>query len=224
MKPLHLLLLCMINFTISFSQECVLYYPATKGAELEYKNYDKKDKLTGVSRQTVKDIRTLPNGMEADVAVKSEDEKGKVLYEDVITVTCKDGVYYINMEDIMDKAALNNAQMEIKSEQIEIPSKLSVGMKLKNSKVSMSMNAGGFSMNFNTLITDRTVAALENTTTPAGTFECYKITYNVVTDAPVKTSTKCAQWYSKNIGLVKSETYAADNSKASSSVLTAIKK
>ncbi|MCB0580266.1 MAG: hypothetical protein KDD10_13265, partial [Phaeodactylibacter sp.] len=52
------------------------------------------------------------------------------------------------------------------------------------------------------------VEAFEAVTTPAGTFECVKITEDVDSKmAFVNTTGKNKSWYAKNIGLVRQEVF-----------------
>ena len=56
-------------------------------------------------------------------------------------------------------------------------------------------------------VTDRKVEALEKITTPAGTFDCMKITSVCFTKMLIKSETEMTDWYAPNVGLVRSETY-----------------
>jgi hypothetical protein len=71
---------------------------------------------------------------------------------------------------------------------------------------------------------NRKVEAVENLTTPAGTFECYKISYDIATKMMVNVKAKATEWYSNGVGMVKSETYSTDGKLIGSNVLTALKK
>ena len=79
-------------------------------------------------------------------------------------------------------------------------------------------------MNMSVSITNRKVEAVENITTPAGTFECYKITYDVATKMMINVKMKATEWYAKNVGMVKSESYTSDGKLAGSTLLTGLKK
>jgi hypothetical protein len=57
-------LFMIAGYSQLFAQDCEPYYPIEKGAVREMANYDKKDKLTGSTVQTVKDITTVGNKTE----------------------------------------------------------------------------------------------------------------------------------------------------------------
>jgi len=73
-------------------------------------------------------------------------------------------------------------------------------------------------------ISNRKVEAVESLTTPAGTFECYKISYDVATKMMVNVKSKGVEWYTAGIGMIKSETYSSDGKLLGSNILTSLKK
>ena len=79
-------------------------------------------------------------------------------------------------------------------------------------------------MNITMNISNRKVDAVESITTPAGTFECYKISYDVAMKMMMNMKSKGVEWYAKGVGLVKNETYSSDGKLLGSNVLTAFKK
>jgi len=73
-------------------------------------------------------------------------------------------------------------------------------------------------------VSNRKVEAVESLTTPAGTFECYKISYDVATKMMINVKTKGVEWFSKGVGMVKSETYDSAGKLLGSNVLASVKK
>ena len=62
-------------------------------------------------------------------------------------------------------------------------------------------------MNMTTTVHNRKVEAVERVTTEAGTFECFKVSYDVMTDAMIDIRTKGIEWIAKDVGAVRTETY-----------------
>ncbi len=80
-------------------------------------------------------------------------------------------------------------------------------------------------MSITIAITNRMVEKRETITTPAGTFDCYKITYDVQTGMGfIKTNTKTAEWYSGKAGSVRTETLDKKGKLMGYSQITSIKK
>ena len=62
-------------------------------------------------------------------------------------------------------------------------------------------------MNMNIKILNRKVEASESVNTLAGTFDCYKITYDMEMKSIINITTKGAEWIAKGVGVVKTEQY-----------------
>ena len=56
-------------------------------------------------------------------------------------------------------------------------------------------------------IKNRKVEKKESITTPAGTFVCYKVTYDMDMKVLMRRSMKTAEWLAPGVGVVKTETY-----------------
>ena len=85
-----------------------------------------------------------------------------------------------------------------------LPSELKVGQSVPDGKINIKVKSVGASF----LITDRKVVAIEDVTTPAGTFKGYKMEEVQTNKVLVSTkSFRIVTWYAKNIGCVKQEVY-----------------
>jgi hypothetical protein len=209
------------------AQDCDFYYPETKGAELVYKNFDKKGKLTGTSTQQVTEYTKTANGATATILVKTTDDKGKNPTEGELHVKCEGGIFYFDMQGFLNQPMKGGEGMEITMEHdnLQMPSKLKAGDKLKDGWIKMTMGAGGMViMTMEITVTDRIVEKVETITTEAGTFECYKINQTVISKVPMKIESKSSQWLTKGTGVIKNESYSSDGSILSSMVLSQIKK
>jgi len=197
--------------SILFSQECVFYSPVEKGAVLTYSNFDKKDKLTGTTTQTVIDnyneegaqvikLRNEYQGVDMDSAFVRE-----------LKMKCKDGKYYMDMESYIGESTLtpySNMETTIEVDNMTIPAKLKAGEMLDNGGVTVTISNNGMKiMKISVIVSNRKVEAQENITTQAGTFECYKISYDISTKMLITIKASNVEWYAKNVGVVRSESY-----------------
>jgi hypothetical protein len=210
------------------AQDCPMYYPDIKGAQLEYKQYDKKGGLTGSSIQKIIDTKKAAGTSEVQIAAESFDAKGKSLGTTQLSARCEGGIYFIDMKNLMGQQSMDaykDMEMKMEGGSLEMPSSMKAGDLLKNGDMKISFSSGGMTiMNMNFSVTNRKVEAVENLTTPAGTFECFKISFDVATKMMVNVKTKGVEWYAKGVGLVKNETYSTDGKLMASNVLTSIKK
>jgi len=227
MRKIFAIFVMILTLVFSmFSQDCSFYYPKTKGATLEYKSYDKKNGLTGMTRHRVKDITQSGNTVSATIAVESFDKKEKLLGTNEFTVKCEGGIYYIDMKNYMNSEALaayEDMDISIESDNLEMPSSLKVGDKLNDGSLLITVSSSGMKlMTMTTNITNRKVDAKEKITTDAGTFDCYKISYDISTKMMMSMNFSATEWYAKDVGMVKSESYSK-GSLSGSTILTAIK-
>ena len=105
----------------------------------------------------------------------------------------------------------------------EIPSQLAVGMILNSVRINFNFtpNVVGFSSATTTVnLLNRTVQIREKISTPAGTYNCWKITE----DCEIKTNTitkqKITRWVSNDFGVVKVEIRDTSGNLLESEVLT----
>ena len=72
-------------------------------------------------------------------------------------------------------------------------------------------------------ISDRMIAARERLETPAGAFDCLKITYNILSQIGfVKVNMSATEWYSPEYGTIRSETYNKKGKLVSYMVLNSV--
>jgi hypothetical protein len=223
--------LTFLLFTSYFmsAQDCTFYYPDAEGAKVEITHYDNKDKITGKSEQEVITIEKAGNNVKAIIKNKYFDKKDEFIFENEMEVSCKDGVFYIEMNNYLNEQALagfKDMEMEIKGDNLQFPPDMKVGDMLDEGMVTISFNSPAMSMmNMSTAIKNRKVEAIENITTPAGTFKCFKISYDIETETFMKKITsKALQWFSENVGMVRTESYDQNGKPEGYSVLTGIQK
>jgi hypothetical protein len=209
------------------AQECEPYYIAEKGAVREMASYDKKDKLTGTSIQTVKDIKTTGNKTEYIIGTVSKDEKGKEVSSGDLYMSCEDGIFKMDMKNFLDDETLKSFEgMEVTMDatDLDYPQVLTAGQTLKDGNISVKVSSQGMTiMNMTVRIYDRKVEAVEDITTPAGTFTCYKMSSTIETKTMFSVVAKSVDWVARKIGPVRSETYDKDGKLASYMVLISMK-
>jgi hypothetical protein len=219
---------CGFVYAGILAQDCPMYYPDIENAQLEYKQYDKKGGLTGSSIQKITGIKKTAGSTEVTVKSESFDAKGKSLGSAELKTRCEGGVYYIDMKNFMNQESMEaykDMEMKMEGGSLEMPGTMKAGDLLKSGDMKMSFSSGGMTiMNITMNISNRKVEAVENLTTPAGTFECYKISSDVAMKMMVNMKVKSVEWYAKGVGMVKSESYNTDGKLQGSNVLTSLKK
>lgn len=210
-----------------FSQECQPYFVIEKGAVREMASYDKKDKLTGTTVQTVKEIKTIGSKTEWTINAVSKDAKGKDVSSGDLTMSCEDGIFKMDMKNFIDEETMKGFEgMEVTMDatDLDYPGELAPGQTLKDGNITVKVSSQGMPvMTMIVRIFNRKVEAIEDVTTPAGTFSCYKMTSSIETKTMFSMTVNSTDWIAKKIGTVRSETFDKNGNLTGYSVLTAVK-
>ena len=214
----HLVILLIITSYTLQSQDCTPYFPMKEGAGFEITNYNPKGKVMGRAEHTILSRGESDNGLNVNVSSKIFDKKDEELTSISYEARCVDGVFEIMMSNIsaesMSGAGINTT---IDGDFLDFPSNPSPGQKLRNGEITIDIND---MLTMTTSVSDRKVEKLEEITTPAGTFNCVKITYNVSTKMVMNIHGSGADWYAEGVGMIRSETYNKSGKMMSYSELT----
>jgi hypothetical protein len=229
MKKLYSILFALFACTLGnvFAQ-CNEFYQIDNGSAWEMETYNAKGKLSAVNKQKVTAYSKNGSGFAATINSAIYNEKGKEQMKGDLEMKCENGVVYIDMRNFIPEEQMKNMgnyEMKVESENLEIPSSLSVGQTLKDGSVTLTATNSPLPMNMNVMITERKVVAKESITTPAGTFDTYKITSKATFKNKFGVSMTFefsnVEWLAPKVGVVKTESYNAKNGKLNGySILT----
>ena len=221
MKSIITILLSVVFVSTCFSQNtCSMYYPFTEGAEFQITSYNKKGKAESVIDYSITDV----SGNTATINTKISDKKGKELTTTNYDVTCENNVISIDFKSLMNPDLLKqykDMDVEFEGTNIELPNDLQIGKTLKDANMTMTMKMGGMNMKMHMNLVDRKVEGKESVTTPAGTFDCYVITYTTEMKMGLNSKFKNKEWIAEGVGMVKSENYNKNGKLIGYSELTA---
>lgn len=213
MKKIVFFTLILFGMTALKAQE--IFFPTEEGKVLVYKRYDKKGKEAETMKYTIKNILVEGDNMEITYLIESMDSKKEVGLSEEITLIKKGNVMYFDMGNFINKAVFqeggkesSDSQIEIKGNSMEIPVDPKPGTSLPDANVEMAMKMGFINLKLSTNIINRRVEAIEDIAVPAGSFQCFKLTGDIIaTVMGKKANSSTAEWYAKGVGVVKSETY-----------------
>lgn len=210
------ILLLTMSFTESLqdggSDMCKAYIPLEKGTVLEYKDYDKKDKLNSTQLITIKDVVETANSVKVDVHSEIRGKKEDDKYESEYSYSCEDGVFKMNMEAFVNPEmteSFKDMEIKIEQENLTFPADMEVGQSLPDAHMTMEvLNNGIKMMTMNFDIINRKVEVLETMETEAGSFECLKMSFTTISKMGfVTTEIGVIEWIAPNVGVVRSENY-----------------
>jgi hypothetical protein len=216
---------CLFTFALS-AQDCSGYYYLQNNKTIELSIKNKRGKDDGKVIYTISDVKK--NGGATTASVKSEvfDKKGKSIAKSAAAVKCRNGSIMMDIKMFIPSQQgqqVDPASAKIDDVYIEYPGNMKVGDVLNDGRMSGDVKMqGGMEAKMEMEITNRKVEAKESVTTPAGTWQCFKITYNSkfttrIAGIGIPIKMEITEWYAPGFGLVKSE------SKYGSTEITAIR-
>lgn len=224
MKKISALIVFLLILGYLHSQDCKGYFPLKKGTFLESRSYDAKDKLTGIGRQTILDLVSTGSSLSIKVNSEQLDEKEKVLGNTELTMRCEEGVFYMDMNSFVDpksKESFKDGEIAVEGVDLSFPSVMQVGQTLPDGDITFRLTTSAIPMTLLSVkIVNRKVEGIENITTAAGTFECFKVSYDVELKALMKISSRAIQWVAKDVGAVRTESYNKSGKLTGYTVLT----
>ena len=211
MKKNYVLSLLGILFMTGqgWGQDCTFFYPIDKGTVVELQNFDAKGKPAGSTRQEIVDKQVTDGEVSLKISNTFFDKKGKEVMTSDLSMECRNGVFTFDMDQYLNQemlAGLKDMDFTIEGKNLEFPSTMNVGEQLKDGKIELVVKDMPL-MNMTTTIYNRKVEAIEDVTTKAGTFKCYKISYDILTDAMIDIKSSAIEWIARDVGPVRTETY-----------------
>jgi len=210
------------------AQSCDYYFPLKQGKGFVMQHYDPKGKPEGTSDSKVLTVSTEGTVTTANIQAVTYDKKQKETGVAVYSLKCDGANIYIDIKSLIDpQTLLAYKDMEVKTEasDLEMPSALSVGATLKDASLKMTVSSQGMNIAEVTMkILNRKIVAKESITVAAGTYEAYKITYDMEMNTKammmnMKHNRKIVEYFAVGVGVVKNEVIDEKGKTESSSQL-----
>jgi len=218
----------------SFSQDCSGYWYLTNNAEVQMTIFDQKGKQSGIQTWTVTEVKKDGKSFTSVLKSSMKDEKGKQIAESTGAYKCTDGILQADIKMSLPQEqmqAYKPTEAKLDAVYIDYPYNMSTGQSLADATFNMDMTMGNGGMPAKLLFneTNRKVEAKETITTPAGTWEAYKITYDglfkvQVSGIGIPVNMVVNEWFVPGFGVVKTESYNKKGKLMGSTLLTSIKK
>jgi hypothetical protein len=234
MKSFVFIIVLFLSATILQAQDCKGFYYLNNG-EIQITSYDKKSDETGKLTYTMTGAANAGATASANFTTELVNKKGKTLSKGSGIFKCDGGTLYVDAKTALSQeqlAAYKDMEIKASDTYIEYPSSLETGQTLKEVNFSMEVyNKGSL---FSTLTFEeinRKVDGKETFTTHAGSWDCWKISYEVkfkVSVPPmnmgVPVTMECTEWFAPGFGVVKTETYNKEGKMIGFSQITSVKK
>lgn len=220
---------------VAKAQQCAGYYYLAENAKIVMTNYDRKDKISSTVTYNISDVAKDGAVLTASFSSEVVDDKGKTMGGGAGKFKCSGDKIYVDASVAMPSGQMEAYKnMEIKADEvfIEYPSAMSVGQDLPDADFKMVVsNKGAVFSTITFKQVNRKVAGKEKIATPAGEWECWKLTSESQFKASVGNSgfgipikMQITEWFAPGFGIVKSETANKNGKLMGYSVISAVGK
>ena len=225
MKLITALILFFLSGNL-FSQDCANYYYLQNNKTIEMTISNKNGKESGKMTYVVSDSKKNGSAVTATINSEFVDAKGKTITKATNNVKCENGVMQMNMKTFIPAAQMEQMKSGTATANdvyLEYPANMNVGDQLKDGQFNMDYEStSGLKSSIEISITERKVEGKESVTTPAGTWECYKITsenkiVSKIAGIGIPIRMSVTEWYASGFGVIKTE------SKTGKTEITSIK-
>lgn len=226
MKKALTILICLFICQISISQNCESISPYKEGMYMEYTNYNKKGKIVSVEKHLVEAVDNQDGSLVIDIKTSVIEGKRNSSAETYI-LECENGNFKVDMTNYTSHQSDSqdgSLSVEAVGDFIEFPTGMQPGATLKDGTIAISIGNGESTMAIADMsVLNRKVLAKDNLTTPAGTFDGYKISFDYLFDMGLlKIRGSGIEWYVDGIGIVRTESYSKNGKLRWSRELTKI--
>ena len=184
------------------SQECMNSQYLKKGTQWEITSFDKKEKNTGLTKHEILNASHSSNKSLWEIKTQLYDEKDKFLHDGTIEVICENGIYKIDMSQMIPAEtmkSLESMEVEMDGTSINYPTEKDVNTKLEDATITISASTSGISI-MNMKITER--IKMEN--------------------SMMSRESSAISWFLPGFGVVRSESYNHKDKLTGSSELSAL--
>lgn len=219
----------LLQNSMIFTQEiCKGFFAHQEGMTWTTTSYNKNKKKTGSIAYEVL-FNDVEDGVNTIIfGYKGMDEDGEEMYSGEFTGTCADNVFTTShsgtFADIIEQTA--NMEVEITGDLVQYPFNLNAGDKLQDASVTLvSRVENGLSLlKVTSDVFNRKVIGREKVVTPAGTFDCIKISYDAKVKMLISKSMSIVEYLSEGVGIVRSEQYDKKGNLSGYTEITSLKK
>jgi len=206
-----LLLLLILAVSIINAQDCSKFYYFQNNKLVEMTISNRKGKETGKNVYNISNVQQAGGTTSATISSEFFNEKGKSINQATNVIKCNGGVLQMDMKMFISGEQQTTATGTSDAAFLEYPVGMKEGDVLNDGTFKMDMKQNGnMNSTMEITVTDRKVEAKESVTTPAGTWECFRISYKskITTKIagigiPIKASV--TEWYAPGFGVVKTE-------------------
>ncbi len=231
MRTIFFIFMFIVSSCVLVAQDdCMYFFPSNEGDVMVTKNYDAKGTLLSTMTYKVNEMDQTMDGSDINIVFKITNSKDSLIDSGSLNARCKDGTFYMAMSNRVlspDAVKLLEKDTELVGDFLDYPDQFS-----DFNREDFEMTGGDFTIQSkkdkkifaHVNVFGRKYEKNEKMTTPAGTFDAAKVTFNfTITENKKTTRYKGVEWYALNAGIIRSETYDKNGNLQNYSVLSLLK-
>jgi len=215
----------------SAQSDCMALFPDTKGTTWMTKCYDAQDNMLGSTTYVVKDYSDNIAGPETHITYTAKNVLGEITSQGELDAYCTNGDFFMKSKSQVEDPNITgmiSSNINLLGSFLDYPDTFNSAYPFNG---QFQMDAGEFTIEpkgdrkdaVKVRVFNRNYEKNEKITTPAGTFDASKITYDVEVhnQETKKTETfKNVEWYALGAGIIRSEAYNSNNELVNYTILT----
>jgi hypothetical protein len=231
MKSLLLFLLPLCCITPVLAQDCKGFYYLLNNAQIEMTVYDGSGAAVGKTIYKVNNVHKDGAGTISDFSNTYYDKNNKPVTTGAGHFKCSGNSAAIDMKmSIPAMPGMSDTKMEgnANASFLDYPAHMQVGQELSGGSYEMKNNVKGMEMVLRYTVHNRKVTGRENITTPAGSWNCYVISYDLdfqmtMMNKVVPMKFSAVEWFAPDFGPVKTAS-SKEGKKMGGTLITGLKK
>lgn len=222
-KPTTLWVAMIFALIANAQSNCSKFYPLKQGTKFQITSFDKNDKNVATIDYVVKES----SGKDALLEYEMFDDKGKLMLTSEYGLVCKDDGISIDFKSLIAPGVFEQYKdmaVDISGIDILLPNDLTIGQTLPDADVLMVVTMNPIKLKMSAKIFNRKVEGMETISTPAGSFDCFVITFDHESKMGIKFSGTGKQWLAIGVGMVQQIDFNKKGKIVSKSLLTKYEK
>jgi len=168
------------------AQNCTQPLGLSKGTEFVYQVTDKGQKNGTLSNKVVQQAANADGVFVTTFKSARLDKNNRTRTVEEFNIKCRGDSLYLDAMMLLREQALKafeGKDFDFTPKDIAYPGQMQAGQLLPNGRLGVRVRSSNVNITqMSMLATNRKVESQEKITTPAGTFDCYKITYQYVVE------------------------------------------
>jgi len=231
MKSLLLFLLSLCCVTPALAQGCKGFYYLLNNAEIEMTVYDGSGAAVGKTIYKINNVHKDGGSTASDFSNTYYDKNNKPMTTGAGHFKCSGNSAAIDMKmSIPAMPGMSETKIEGNTNAtfLDYPAHMQVGQELSGGSYEMKSSVKGMEMVFRYKIHHRKVTGREKVTTPAGSWDCYVISYDLdfqmtMMNKVVPMTFSAVEWFAPDFGPVKTAS-SKEGKKMGGTLITGLKK